>query len=203
MILRCLTPQRVPNITMTCFAGYLDGLGSHLASLLGHRYVSSPTRSVLFCLPGDAVQRSSSRTGPRQSHACAHIVRISTAQTCLHVCNTSMNNTSMVCMLDCSTLPRSSVTSSAGLQACFGAAGLAAFLGSSLASVIVLTSVNYVEHYGLTRKRLPTGQYENVSIHHSWCASPPPLLYPAVECVHPAALAACNTCQFAFSVESH
>lgn len=56
-------------------------------------------------------------------------------------------------------------------QACFGTAGLAAFLGSSLASVIVLTSINYVEHYGLTRKVLPSGQYESVSIHHSWNAN--------------------------------
>lgn len=59
----------------------------------------------------------------------------------------------------------------APLQAVCGPAGMAAFLGSSLASVIMLTTVNYVEHYGLTRKRLPSGNYENVSIHHSWCAA--------------------------------
>lgn len=60
------------------------------------------------------------------------------------------------------------IVSTLPLQAFFGTAGMAAFLGSSLASVLILTTVNYVEHYGLTRKRLPSGKYENVSIHHSW-----------------------------------
>eukprot|EP00892_Ulva_mutabilis_P010310 jgi/Ulvmu1/7651/UM038_0080.1 len=59
----------------------------------------------------------------------------------------------------------------AAALAIFGPAGMAAFLGASFASVLMLTTVNYVEHYGLTRKRLPSGQYEHVSIHHSWNAN--------------------------------
>ena len=31
-----------------------------------------------------------------------------------------------------------------------------------------LTSANYVEHYGLLRRKLPNGQYENTRPHHSW-----------------------------------
>jgi len=31
-----------------------------------------------------------------------------------------------------------------------------------------LTSANYVEHYGLLRERLPSGQYETPQPHHSW-----------------------------------
>lgn len=31
-----------------------------------------------------------------------------------------------------------------------------------------LTSANYIEHYGLLRKKLPNGQYERCAPHHSW-----------------------------------
>ena len=31
--------------------------------------------------------------------------------------------------------------------------------------------VNYIEHYGLTRKHLGDGKYEHVQPHHSWNAS--------------------------------
>jgi alkane 1-monooxygenase len=34
-----------------------------------------------------------------------------------------------------------------------------------------LTSANYVEHYGLLRKRLPDGRYETPAPHHSWNAN--------------------------------
>ncbi len=34
-----------------------------------------------------------------------------------------------------------------------------------------LTSANYVEHYGLLRQRLPSGQYEAPQPHHSWNAN--------------------------------
>ena len=27
---------------------------------------------------------------------------------------------------------------------------------------------NYIEHYGLERKMLPSGRYERVQLHHSW-----------------------------------
>lgn len=34
-----------------------------------------------------------------------------------------------------------------------------------------LTSANYVEHYGLLRQRMPSGQYETPKPHHSWNAN--------------------------------
>lgn len=33
---------------------------------------------------------------------------------------------------------------------------------------LLLESVNYIEHYGLMRKKLPSGRYENVMPTHSW-----------------------------------
>ena len=33
---------------------------------------------------------------------------------------------------------------------------------------ILLETINYVEHYGLRRKKLPSGRYEKVQPHHSW-----------------------------------
>ena len=33
---------------------------------------------------------------------------------------------------------------------------------------VILELINYIEHYGLRRKLLPNGEYENVSIKHSW-----------------------------------
>jgi alkane 1-monooxygenase len=33
---------------------------------------------------------------------------------------------------------------------------------------LLLESVNYIEHYGLRRRALPTGRYEKVGPHHSW-----------------------------------
>ena len=33
---------------------------------------------------------------------------------------------------------------------------------------LLLESVNYIEHYGLVRKKLPNGRYEPIQIHHSW-----------------------------------
>ena len=38
-------------------------------------------------------------------------------------------------------------------------------------AVFQLELVNYVEHYGLTRKHLGDGKYENVQPHHSWNAT--------------------------------
>lgn len=40
----------------------------------------------------------------------------------------------------------------------------------AFASVILLEIINYIEHYGLSRKKLENGTYENVSIKHSWNA---------------------------------
>ena len=67
----------------------------------------------------------------------------------------------------------------AGLQGLFllaalalgGWAGLALFLWQALVAVWQLELVNYVEHYGLTRKHLGGGRYEPAAPHHSWNAA--------------------------------
>ena len=57
------------------------------------------------------------------------------------------------------------------------AAGLAAWLGWVVLPLIVLhhflswyalSLVNYIEHYGLLRRKLPNGRYEPCQPHHSW-----------------------------------
>ncbi len=45
------------------------------------------------------------------------------------------------------------------------------FMLQSLLSFSLLEVVNYIEHYGMTRKRLPNGKYERVNPLHSWNAS--------------------------------
>lgn len=45
------------------------------------------------------------------------------------------------------------------------------FLIQSLVAFSLLEIVNYVEHYGLTRKKLADGTYERVSPKHSWNAN--------------------------------
>lgn len=52
-----------------------------------------------------------------------------------------------------------------------GASGLALFLVQAGVAVWQLELVNYVEHYGLTRKHLGEGRYEHVQPRHSWNAS--------------------------------
>ena len=38
----------------------------------------------------------------------------------------------------------------------------------SIISFLFLETINYVEHYGLLRKKEPSGRYERVKPHHSW-----------------------------------
>jgi len=38
----------------------------------------------------------------------------------------------------------------------------------SVVSFLFLETINYVEHYGLLRKKEPSGRYERVKPHHSW-----------------------------------
>jgi alkane 1-monooxygenase len=52
-----------------------------------------------------------------------------------------------------------------------GWVGLALFLWQAFAAVWQLELVNYVEHYGLTRKHLGDSKYEHVMPHHSWNAA--------------------------------
>ncbi|WP_386624190.1 alkane 1-monooxygenase [Sulfitobacter geojensis] len=66
-----------------------------------------------------------------------------------------------------------------GLQTCFlalavllgGWAGVLLFLVQAGVAIWQLELVNYIEHYGLTRKHLGGGKYEHVKPHHSWNAA--------------------------------
>ena len=56
----------------------------------------------------------------------------------------------------------------------FGFAGLQAFCAAALVGILLLETVNYIEHYGLERKRLPdSNSYESVKSHHSWNSNHP------------------------------
>ncbi|MEP3920135.1 alkane 1-monooxygenase [Ascidiaceihabitans sp.] len=52
-----------------------------------------------------------------------------------------------------------------------GWTGLVLFLIQAGVAIWQLELVNYVEHYGLTRKHLGDGKYEHVHPHHSWNAA--------------------------------
>ena len=52
-----------------------------------------------------------------------------------------------------------------------GWAGLGLFLWQAFVAVWQLELVNYIEHYGLTRKHLGGGKYEHVQPRHSWNAA--------------------------------
>ena len=52
-----------------------------------------------------------------------------------------------------------------------GWVGLGLFIWQALIAMWHLELVNYVEHYGLTRKHLGDGKYEHVKPHHSWNAA--------------------------------
>jgi alkane 1-monooxygenase len=57
-----------------------------------------------------------------------------------------------------------------GIWQLFGMAGLVFFLAQSLVAICELEAINYVEHYGLARRR--HGQaYERVAPEHSWNSS--------------------------------
>jgi alkane 1-monooxygenase len=53
----------------------------------------------------------------------------------------------------------------------FGPLAIAFFFGQSAMAILLLEAVNYIEHYGLTRKRLPDGKYERVTERHAWDAN--------------------------------
>jgi alkane 1-monooxygenase len=50
----------------------------------------------------------------------------------------------------------------------FGWQALIFFLLQSFVAIILLETTNYIEHYGLLRKKLPSGRDEPVSEFHSW-----------------------------------
>lgn len=54
-----------------------------------------------------------------------------------------------------------------------GPAAALAFLVAGLLGALLLETVNYVEHYGLSRAQRPDGRYERVSPLHSWTSDRP------------------------------
>ncbi|PWK20551.1 alkane 1-monooxygenase [Xanthomarina spongicola] len=50
----------------------------------------------------------------------------------------------------------------------FGTIGFLFALASGIVGFILLETVNYIEHYGLLRLKLPSGRYERVREIHSW-----------------------------------
>ncbi len=52
-----------------------------------------------------------------------------------------------------------------------GILGVVLFIWQAFVAINQLELVNYVEHYGLTRKHLGDGKYEHVKPHHSWNAA--------------------------------
>lgn len=52
----------------------------------------------------------------------------------------------------------------------YGTFGVSIQLGQALVSILLLETVNYIEHYGLVRKKIG-GMYERVQTKHSWNAT--------------------------------
>ena len=50
----------------------------------------------------------------------------------------------------------------------FGLFGLIFAVILGIQAFLFLETINYIEHYGLLRKKLPSGRYERVQTHHSW-----------------------------------
>jgi alkane 1-monooxygenase len=50
----------------------------------------------------------------------------------------------------------------------FGTLAFIFVIASAVVSFLLLETINYVEHYGLLRKKLPSGRYERVREIHSW-----------------------------------
>jgi alkane 1-monooxygenase len=50
----------------------------------------------------------------------------------------------------------------------FGFFVLTCFLGAALMGILLLETVNYIEHYGLQREQLENGKYERAMPAHSW-----------------------------------
>jgi alkane 1-monooxygenase len=55
-----------------------------------------------------------------------------------------------------------------GFSLAFGWLGLVFFLGQSFAALTLLEIVNYIEHYGLHRRKQANGRYERTNPSHSW-----------------------------------
>ena len=51
---------------------------------------------------------------------------------------------------------------------CFGSIGLLFSISAAIIGILLLESVNYIEHYGLIRLKTASGRYERVKEMHSW-----------------------------------
>jgi alkane 1-monooxygenase len=56
----------------------------------------------------------------------------------------------------------------AAIGALFGWTALLFFLGAAVQGILLLETVNYIEHYGLQRKQIAEGKYERAMPVHSW-----------------------------------
>ena len=54
-----------------------------------------------------------------------------------------------------------------------GGSALFSWICSAVIGIGLLETVNYLEHYGLTRKKMPNGKYERPAPQHSWNANHP------------------------------
>lgn len=59
----------------------------------------------------------------------------------------------------------------AAVAAAYGATGVLVFFAQSAIAVTLLEVINYLEHYGLTRREIEPGRYERVGPEHSWNSS--------------------------------
>lgn len=50
----------------------------------------------------------------------------------------------------------------------FGTTGLIVAIAVAIIAFLLLETINYIEHYGLQRRKLPNGRYERVEVFHSW-----------------------------------
>ena len=54
------------------------------------------------------------------------------------------------------------------LVATFGLKAALTVLSAGIVGALLLETINYIEHYGLTRKQLESGKFERVTDRHSW-----------------------------------
>jgi len=54
------------------------------------------------------------------------------------------------------------------MGALFGGKALLLYMVAALMGILLLETVNYIEHYGLQREEVRPGTYERVQPHHSW-----------------------------------
>lgn len=55
----------------------------------------------------------------------------------------------------------------------FGLTSLIMFIGAAIIGILLLETVNYIEHYGMLRKLNENGRYERVKNYHSWNSDHP------------------------------